>query len=94
MLFFLCIMINCLGIWEELFEYCHPRYTREVGLCRFLVEKRVSNKTGFSIKNMQSLASGKNQVIFSRKKWIFVGYPLTCCFCDHYYNAGLIFGHL
>jgi Na+-translocating ferredoxin:NAD+ oxidoreductase RnfC subunit len=57
-------------------------------------QKRVSVKIGFSIKNMQSLSSGKNQVIFSRKKRIFVGGPLTCCFCEHYYNAGLIFGHL
>ena len=57
-------------------------------------QKRVSVKIGFSIKNMQSLSSGKNQVIFSRKKRIFVGYPLTSCFRFHYYNAGLIFGHL
>jgi hypothetical protein len=27
-------------------------------------QKRVSVKTGFSIKKMQSLSSGKNQVIF------------------------------
>ena len=63
-------------------------------ICRQKGQKRVSVKIGFSIKKMQSLASGKNQVIFSRKKRIFVGYPLTSCFREHYYNAGLIFGHL
>jgi len=51
-------------------------------------------KTLYDFKNMVSLQSRKNDVIFLRKNWIFVGYPLTCYFDQRYYNAGLIFGHL
>ena len=78
-------------------RYYFSLHKRLLILATFFRQKRqkwVSHKMVFSRKNMQSLACGKKQVIFSRKKWIFVGYPLTCSFGQRYYNAGLIFGHL
>ena len=72
----------------------HKRLLKMTTVFRQNRQKRVSHKMVFSRKNMLSLACEKKQVIFPRKKWIFVGYPLTCSFGQRYYNAGLIFGHL